>query len=62
MFNISKFQCGGTKKEDVYKKFLEMEAKYHIKCYIEYDQDHFHRLPPPPMKKSSESEEFGATS
>ena len=42
LFNISKFQCGGTKKEDVYKKFVKKEAKYHKKCYTQYDQNQFH--------------------
>ena len=60
LFNISKFQCGGTKKEDVYKKF-DAEAKYHKKCYTQYDQDHFNRLPPP-TEKASEPDESGPTS
>ena len=62
LFNISKFQCGGTKKEDVYKKFVKKETKYHKKCYMQYDQNQFHRLSLPPMEKSSESEEFRHTS
>ena len=54
LFNISKFQCGGAKKEDVYKKFVEKEAKYHKRCYTQYDQNHSHQVPPPPIEKSSE--------
>ena len=62
LFKISKFQCGVTKKEDVYKKLVKKEAEYHEKCYTQYDQDYFDQLPLPPMEKSSESEEFGPTS
>ena len=62
LFNISKFQCGGTKKKDVYHKFVKKAAKYHKKCYTQYDQNHFHRFPLPAMEKSSESKEFGPKS
>ena len=41
-FNISQLQCGGARKEDVYEKFVEKEAKYHKKCYTQYDHNHFH--------------------
>ena len=54
-FNISQLQCRGAKKEDVYKKFVEKEAKYHKKCYTQYDHNHFHQVPSPPIEKSSES-------
>ena len=58
LLNISKFQCGGRKKEDVYKKFVNKKAKYHKKCSenaknTQFDQNHFH--------ESNETEEFGPT-
>ena len=59
---LSKFQCGGTKKKDVYHKFVKKAAKCHKKCYPQYDQNHFHRFPLPAMEKSSGSKEFGPKS
>ena len=59
LLNFSKidnvYECRGAKKEDVYKKFVEKEAKYHKKCYTQYDHNHFHQVPSPPIEKSSES-------
>ena len=44
------------------QEIVKKEAKFHKKCYTQYDQNHFHPLPSPPMERSSQSEEFGPTS
>ena len=60
LFNISKFQCRGTKKGNVYKEFVEKWVNYHKQCYAHTES--FSTITPPPKEKYSESEEFSPTS
>ena len=56
------FNAEVPKKRISTRSLLRRRQSTTKKCYAQYDQNHLHRLPLPPMEKSSESEEFGTTS